>query len=379
MTRRYERPARPAPGWGCAPWSLEDHHLCRRAALRPADRALCARRPDQLRVAQGLRRTGAGKTRNLSSHAEGNFDRKGILRAGRRRRERSGTIDHGHAFGVEIGFAARPQQGNRRDPARFIENKPDNRNPLGPALARGLWILFHPSQHPADGEAMSYSFVAGCGRQRHRDGAKTIWPRIEGWRKAGCASRWCLLPPFWRGPPASLAARRCPCAISLSTMSLRAGFARAPGPCVADGCGAAGFAMGLGPNIASFAGLGFAGLGFASVSSICRGSRLGAGVASPGSAGLFSGGAGSITTSIGISRAGPQRLGASSRRTNASNRPPCASTEAAVILARRQRRSGAAAAGLGASPENRLRRSGARFCSLLLRSGPESVLKGCLL
>ena len=156
-------------------------------------------------------------------------------------------------------------------------------------------------------------------------------------------------------------------------MSLRAGFARASGPRVADGCAAAGFAPGSGPDIASFAGL-----GFASVSSICRGSLLGAGVASPGAAGLFSGGGGSVTTSTGIPRAGPEGIGASSRRTKASNRPPCASTEAAVILARRQRRSRAAAAGVGAAPENRSPRSRARFCSLLLSSGSKCALKGCL-
>ena len=155
-------------------------------------------------------------------------------------------------------------------------------------------------------------------------------------------------------------------------MSLRAGFARASGPCVADGCAAAGFAPGSGPDIASFAGL-----GFASVSSICRGSLLGAGVASPGAAGLFSGG-GVRSPLRREFRAGPEGIGASSRRTNESNRHPCASTEATVILARRQRRSRAAAAGLGAAPENRSPRSRARFCSLLLSSGSECALKGCL-
>jgi hypothetical protein len=174
------RPTRPAPGWGRAPWSLEDHHLRRRAALRPADRALHTRGPDQWRVVQGLRRTGAGKSRNSTSHAEGNFDRKGMLRAGWRRRERSGTANQGHAFGVEIGFAARPQQGIRRDSSGFIESKCDNRNPLGVSLARGFGIMFDPVQHPADNESVAQRFAAVRGGQRHRDGGKLSAPESKG-------------------------------------------------------------------------------------------------------------------------------------------------------------------------------------------------------
>jgi hypothetical protein len=155
-------------------------------------------------------------------------------------------------------------------------------------------------------------------------------------------------------------------------MSFRAGFARVPVGWVADGCGSAGFVTGFGPDIASFAGL-----GLASVFGLCRGSGLGACVAPPCAAGRFSGGAGSVTTSTGISRAGTEGLGASSRKTNVSNRQACASTEAAVILAFQQRRSRAAASGFDAVPENRSPRSGARFRSLLLLSGSES-LTGCL-
>jgi len=70
-------------------------------------------------------------------------------------------------------------------------------------------------------------------------------------------------------------------------------------------------------------------------------------------------------------------LGGSSRKTNGSRRHPCACTEAAVILARRRRRSRAAAAGFDAVPENRSPRPAARFRSVLLPLGSESVLKGC--
>lgn len=64
------------------------------------------------------------------SPAEGNFDRKGSLRGGRRRREGSGAVDQGQTFGIEIGFAARPQQNNRRHASGSIENKPNRSDPF---------------------------------------------------------------------------------------------------------------------------------------------------------------------------------------------------------------------------------------------------------
>lgn len=53
------------------------------------------------------------------SPAEGNFDRKGSLRGGRRRREGSGAVDQGQTFGIEIGFAS-----------GSIENKPNRSDPF---------------------------------------------------------------------------------------------------------------------------------------------------------------------------------------------------------------------------------------------------------
>jgi hypothetical protein len=73
------------------------------------------------------------------SHAEGNFDRKGSLRAGRRR-EGSGAVDQGQTFGVEIGFAA--QQNNRRHASGSVENKPNRSDPFG-ALKCALGIMLH--------------------------------------------------------------------------------------------------------------------------------------------------------------------------------------------------------------------------------------------
>ncbi len=203
----------------------------------------------------------------LNSHAEGNFDRKGMLRAGRRRRERSGTANQGHAFGVEIGFAARPQQGIRRDSSGFIESKCDNRNPLGVSLARGFGIMFDPVQDPADNESVAQRFAAVRGRQRHRDGAKTIRPRIEGQRRA-CSRR----QPYRR-------------AEFVRYLLTRHVFARRLGERSWPVC-----------------------CGRLRRGGLCRGrgSRLRARVASAGAAGLFSGDVDSVITSKGISRPGSE-------------------------------------------------------------------------
>jgi hypothetical protein len=105
------------------------------------------------------------------SPAEGNFDCKGSLRAGRRRREGSGTVDQGQTFGVEIGFAARPQQNNRRHASGSIENKPNRSDPFG-ALKCALGIMLHTLQHSADNEAVAHRFTAAFGWQRDGGGTK---------------------------------------------------------------------------------------------------------------------------------------------------------------------------------------------------------------
>ena len=105
------------------------------------------------------------------SPAEGNFDRKGSLRAGRRRREGSGAVDQGQTFGIEIGFAARPQQNNRRHASGSIENKPNRSDPFG-ALKCTLGIMLHTLQHSADNEAVAHRFTAAFGWQRDGGGTK---------------------------------------------------------------------------------------------------------------------------------------------------------------------------------------------------------------